>query len=60
MPHIKITSRNSKNNYKEEVVFDGEITEEHNNRIKKFFEKMDNIKKEFINKYKENKNNNEN
>lgn len=60
MSHIKITSRNSKNNYKEEVVFDGEITEEHNNRIKKFFEKMDNIKKEFINKYKESKNNNEN
>lgn len=48
MPHIKITKRSSIDNHKEVIIFDGEITEEHNNRIAEFFKKMDERKKSYL------------
>jgi len=44
MPHIKISKLNSQDNYKEIIVFDGEITEEQNKRLNNFFYALDKAK----------------
>lgn len=53
MPHLKITRYDSTDNYKEIIVFDGEITEEHSKRINDFFDKIKKKKEELINRITE-------
>jgi hypothetical protein len=53
MPHLKITRYDFRDDYKEIIIFDGEITEEHNKRINDFFDKVTVINKKLIEKLDE-------
>ena len=52
MPHIKISTYNSANNYKNPIIFEDNISEEQSVKIHEFFKKIQIKKEERINKLK--------
>lgn len=55
MPHLKVAKieRGENNARKEIIIFDGEITEEHNKKISNFFHAMIKRKEELIKRIEE-------
>ena len=52
MPHIKISTYNSANNYENPIIFEDNISEEQSEKIHEFFKKLQIKKEELKNKVK--------